>query len=275
MSDFDVYEDEMFNRGYTERDIDVLLSGGVPNDPGLARLTPVVDRLKAHIPLDFDSTRMATFTAQAVKTVPKSILVVPTSVARPTGFSRRLAFAPRFVGALAAIALLVGMSGIAVASNEAAPGDTLYGLDRALERVGVGVGGAEERLAEATVLIGQGRAADALDHAVEAIDVANEVASVALQEAAERVGGMSSENGNAADVQANVAAMLDWMTTTKATGSDFDQGVAERARQISGPNTAANDSSTDGAKGGPPEDVPAGPPDHAPGGPPESIPSRP
>ena len=275
MSDFDVYEDEMFNRGYTERDIDVLLSGGVPNDPGLARLTPVVDRLKAHIPLDFDSTRMATFTAQAVKTVPKSILVVPTSVARPTGFSRRLAFPPRFVGALAAIALLVGMSGIAVASDGAAPGDTLYGLDRALERVGVGVGGAEERLAEATVLVGQGRAADALDHAIEAIDDADEQASDALEKAAERVGGMSSENGSAADVHTNVAAMLKWMTTTDATGSDFGQGVVELARQIPGPNAAANDSPTDGANGGPPEDVPAGPPDHVPGGPPESIPSRP
>ncbi len=275
MSDFGVYEDEMFNRGYTERDIDVLLSGGVPNDPGLAGLTPVVDRLKAHIPLEFDSTRMMTFTAEAVKTVPKSILVVASSVARPTGYTRRLALAPRFVGALAAIALLLGMSGIAVASDGAAPGDTLYGLDRALERVGIGVGGAEERLAEATVLVSQGRAADALDHAIQATDDADGKASDALQMAAERVGGMSPENGNAADVQANVAAMLEWMTTTKATGSDFDQGVAERARQISGPNAAANDSSTDGAKGGPPEDVPAGPPDHVPGGPPESTPSRP
>lgn len=273
MSDFDVYEDEMFNRGYTERDIDVLLSGGVPNDPGLAGLTPVVDRLKAHIPLEFDSTRMATFTAEAVKTVPKSILVVASSVARPTGYTRRLALAPRFVGALAAIALLLGMSGIAVASDGAAPGDTLYGLDRALERVGIGLGGAEERLAEATVLVSQGRAADALDHAIEAID--DEKAGDALQKAAERVGGMSSENGKAAEVHANVASMLEWMTSTKATGSVFDQGVAERARQISGPNAAANDSSTDGADGGPPEDVPAGPPDHVPGGPPEDRPSRP
>lgn len=275
MSDFDVYEDEMFSRGFTERDIDVLLSGGVPNDPGLAGLTPVVDRLRAHIPLEFDSTRMTTFTAEAVKTVPKSILVVATSVARPTGFTRRLALAPRLVVALTAIALVVGMSGIAVASDGAAPGDVLYGLDRALERVGVGVGGADERLAEATVLVGQGRAADALDHAIEAIDEADEEASDALQRAAERVSGMSSENGNAADVEANVTAMLEWMIATEATGSDFGQGVAERARQISGHNVAADDSSTDGGESGPGKGTPAGPPDQVPGGPPEGSPSRP
>ena len=271
MSDFDVYEGEMFNRGFTERDIDVLLSGGAPNDPGLAVLTPVVDHLMTHIPLEFDSTRMTTFTAEAVKTVPKSILVVATSVARPTGFTRRLALAPRLVVALTAIALVVGMSGIAVASDGAAPGDALYGLDRALERVGIGVGGADERLAEATVLVGQGRAADALDHAIEAIDEADKEASDALQRAAERVSGMSSENGNAADVEANVAAMLEWMTSTEATGSDFGQGVAERARQISGHDVAADDSSTDGAKSGPGKR----PPDHVPGGPPEGKPSRP
>ncbi len=270
MSDFDVYEGEMFNRGFTERDIDVLLSGGVPNDPGLAGLTPVVDRLKAYIPVEFDSTRMTTFTAEAVKTVPKSILVVATAVTGPTGFTRRLALAPRLVVALTAIALVVGMSGIAVASDGAAPGDTLYGLDRALERVGIGVGGAGERLAEATVLVGQGRAADALDHAIEAIDKADEEASGALQRAAERVSGMSSENGNAADVEANVAAMLEWMTATEATGNDYGQGVAERARQISSHDVAADDSSTGPGKG-----APAGPSDHVPGGPPEGRPSRP
>jgi hypothetical protein len=41
------------------------------------------------------------------------------------------------------------MSGVAVAANRAAPGDALYGIDRALEKIGIGAGGAQERLAGA------------------------------------------------------------------------------------------------------------------------------
>ena len=44
--------------------------------------------------------------------------------------------------------MIVGMTGVAVASDSAVPGDWNYGIDRALEAVGIGEGGAAERLQE-------------------------------------------------------------------------------------------------------------------------------
>ena len=39
-----------------------------------------------------------------------------------------------------------GLTGVGFAADNAAPGDALYGLDCALERVGLGDGGAQERV---------------------------------------------------------------------------------------------------------------------------------
>ena len=61
---------------------------------------------------------------------------------------------PRIATAAAALILLVTMSGgMAYAANGAKPGDLLYGLDLAFEAIGIGDGGAEERLAETIALV--------------------------------------------------------------------------------------------------------------------------
>jgi len=61
---------------------------------------------------------------------------------------------------LAAAAVLLGNAGLAAAAEPAVPGDLLYGVDRAYERladaVGLGADHAAERLAEATELVARG-----------------------------------------------------------------------------------------------------------------------
>jgi hypothetical protein len=63
----------------------------------------------------------------------------------------------RVAPTVAALVALVMMSGaMTYAANGANPGDLLYGLDRALEAIGIGNGGAEERRAEAFALFASG-----------------------------------------------------------------------------------------------------------------------
>lgn len=70
--------------------------------------------------------------------------------------------------------LLFSNVALAAAADPSVPGDALYGLDRAYERIAdvAGLGGihAGERLDEAAVLLERGRAADALDLVNEAFD---------------------------------------------------------------------------------------------------------
>lgn len=63
------------------------------------------------------------------------------------GFMERLR--PRATAFAATAAVVLSLSGVAWAADGASPGDWYYGLDRALEVIGIGAGGAEERLLEA------------------------------------------------------------------------------------------------------------------------------
>ena len=62
------------------------------------------------------------------------------------------------------ILALVVFSGLGLAANAAVPGDFLYGLDLAMEKVGIGAGGIEERISEAQGLADRGQHAEAADH---------------------------------------------------------------------------------------------------------------
>jgi hypothetical protein len=78
--------------------------------------------------------------------------------------SRRLAV---LVGAGA---LVIALGGVAMASDESVPGDTLYGLDRALESVGIGDGGVEERILEFDALMGYGEEQQAFELLADSIE---------------------------------------------------------------------------------------------------------
>ena len=137
-----------------------------------------------------------------------------------------------------ALAVVLCFAGVAYAADGAVPGDTLYEFDCALEDVGIGDGGLQERLHEATQLAEQGESEQALTHAAEAVaDHAGEdqgagQANAALVGAANAV--QATNQGESAQVRARVAEMLRWMATNQAAGPEFGQGVAERAHGISG-----------------------------------------
>ena len=133
---------------------------------------------------------------------------------------------------LVAIGVAVGISAFGVAgaaaANDAAPGDPLYGVDKALESVGILDGGTSERLRESQILARRGDVDGAVGLAAKALDADGQhEAAVALERAVAAVKSHSSGG----DVRAQVSSMLAWMSQQKR-GADFGANVSERAKEI-------------------------------------------
>jgi hypothetical protein len=197
----------------------------------------------------------------------------------------------RLVTAASAAVLLVGgFAGLAWAADGSAPGNALYGLDRALEHVGIGQGGAAERLQEIRDLIAGGNIPGGLSQAGELVgatptatpDDASQAVE-ALQAAAARVASQGSEASS--DVHAQVSTLLTYLSEN--IGQVDGKQVSELARGIADDQTPAASGAPDGVPpvdpGTPPVSVP--PADHGtppadvppvdPGTPPVSVPHHP
>jgi hypothetical protein len=128
---------------------------------------------------------------------------------------------------------------VAIAADGAAPGDALYGVDKALERVGIGDGGAAERLQEAADLATAGQLARGLEHAAEVVAASHEgesghvsnAASEALLAAAQRVGTIVAPNGGTTSEQDTAVAKV--LTYLSDNVGDVDgRYVAELSQMI-------------------------------------------
>ncbi len=258
----------MGKAGFTDVEIERLLTGGVVDDAyaTLANLLAEVGRLAEYQFEDgYGSQIVASSAALALETRPSP---APTSAA-PSA-RRRRRFTPVLTTTALVMALLVGTSGLAFAANSSAPGDALYGIDRALENIGIADGGVSERLAEAQELVDGGEPVAGLEHAAEAYEDSGDQASAsALLATAETLRANPNGSDNAIDVRNGVADMLEWMATTEVTGRDFGQGIAERARQLGQakdkPNPPGQSEGRQGNEGngngnGPPDGVPGGGP---------------
>jgi len=145
----------------------------------------------------------------------------------------------------ATVAITVVGAGVAIAADGAAPGDALYGIDRALENVGIGAGGITERFDEVARLIDTNRVADALNHASEVLaDLPQELeiaqseiedASDALGEAAKQISEVRSDKEAYTDTQVfrdHAAELVQFLSEQLADDQEGVDGeaVAERAR---------------------------------------------
>ena len=259
------YIDEMFNATISDREIESLLTGSPAQNEGLSDLVEFVEMLRAHerlAPSEAAVERFATAAAAQVRAAQP-----PTAAPGPSRdrLARRpLGLRPQVAAMLTTVLLIAGSTGVAVAADAAAPGDGLYGLDRALESIGVGEGGAGERLDEARVLVTEGQAEIALTHVIEALDAADEnvtQARTAVNAAIEALETAIPEGDDTA-IDEGVTALLDYLTENigqgvGADGREFGQGVAELARGItSDDGTEVTERANDPApnSGGQPED---------------------
>ena len=229
------YRFEMFNATVSEQEIERLLTGPPAGNGPLSDLAVFVEEMRgyaAYVPSDSLVDRVAAEAATLALATRES--AVNGTKASPPSRRRWPALSPRAAVATLSLLMVVGMTGVAAAADSAAPGDPLYGLDRALERIGIGAGSAVERLEEADQLLTEGQTLQALEHATEALD-GDTAASAALDIAIDRV--ETAANENSAAVQEKVGAILNFMSENigkdeGVDGVDFGQGIADIARGI-------------------------------------------
>lgn len=247
---------------HNDRDVERLIRGDAT--PALADAAPALARLRAlrAAPEASEAARMgALLAAAAAEAAP-----APDAAAR---VPRRFGWRGRAAVVSGLALVFAGLAGGVASADEAAPGDALYSLDRALEGLGIMDGGLEERIREALLLDQDGDVEAALEHVAQALegleaegaadaeetaddDAAEDPGEDATEDAAETdadadgaterpaseallaAAAMIRENGSeaSADVHARVSEMLTWMATTEATGRDFGHGVSLRARGL-------------------------------------------
>lgn len=251
-----------------DRDVERMLAGQEPHNTDLLPLLPfVADVLtmgQAVIPEQFISDHVAVATA--------TISVADRGAADPRHQLRRLSVGlkRRVAAGLAGMAMFGSLTGVAVASDAAIPGDWNYSIDRALETLGIGAGGAEERLQELMAMNEEGRSpGEVLIMTSELIEGEDQsAAALALSNAADRVAVNGGGGENSEAVHQNVSELLRYLSEN--TGKVDGQSVAEMAQEIGNP----------GQGNGPPETNPGhgnGPPASNPGngnGPPASNPGK-
>jgi hypothetical protein len=278
MNDFGDYLDEMDRNRTTDVEIERLFSGSPELGEDLKPLADVFSALQVGERDQLSDEIVGRIVAVAARTAAAS---TPAPASSPAPRSRSLFGALRRRAATVAVAATVvigGTGGLAVAADGAMPGDTLYGIDRALETIGIGAGGEEERLGEADALINAGEVIHGLEHAAEALaehEAADSDASIALMEAADRVRAAGGEPS--AVTRDRVAGLLSYLAEN--AGDVDGRQVAELAVQIGRPEGRPNASPSPGQADpqGPPADSPADPPgltDREPG-PPDDVPSSP
>lgn len=260
----DVYEIEMPPGTLLDNDVELLLTGDVPDDYSLADLAPVVASLRAEYAVAVPESQVVREGAGLAAAARRA--AADTAGAQPTPRPHRK-LRRKLVSLLAAAVLLGATTGVAYAVEDSLPGDAFYGLKRAFETVGLLNGGVEARIAEAEGLFASGKVDEALAHAAEAAESGDPKALEAaqgLQRAAEALRSNEQGSDRATDVRSQVADRFDWMATTEDTGRDFGEGVAERAANSSeepGAN-ASNRSENASENAADPEEA-GNKPDHA------------
>jgi hypothetical protein len=133
-----------------DRDLDLLIDGKQPHNTDLAPLRSFVNTLSSfgvtELSPGFSEDHAAEGAAMA------RARLSDTTVSLSTGRRLTLGLKRRVTAAATSLMMIVGMTGVAWAADSAVPGDWNYGIDRALESLGIGAGGVEERLQELAVV---------------------------------------------------------------------------------------------------------------------------
>jgi hypothetical protein len=241
------YSDEMFTKRLSDDDVEAVLSGHAPDDAELAEIARVLNALDPQRFTDDTGEKAAAFARRAAAMAGTGEHAKFAATAR---FRRGLSLTPRLApAAVAAILLLTAMTGVAVASDSSVPGDALYGIDRALERIGVGDGGAAERIEEASILTDNGDNAEALELLAETFDLESSEASDALLRASQRIRDNAAANAELAD-------MLDWMSQADSRDREFGQDVADQAQDLGNGGQGTEDRGQSGEVPGQNEETP-------------------
>ena len=235
-----------------DRDIDRLIDGINPQDPELAELMALISELRdlgqAPLPETF-ITDHAAVACSAVATSNSSRNPVPsTRVAHFAAALRR-----RLAAAATGLAMFAGISGVALASDGAIPGEWNYPIDQTMEVLGIGAGGYEERLSELYQMTLEGSAVRALHLAAQLLD-GQDAAVIAIAEAADRLASGPARSETPQDVLDEVATLLEYLMENR--GAIDGQVVSKLAQDIGNGPPTEPPGNGDGVGNGPPTEPP-------------------
>lgn len=237
MSPFVGDNDEMLNLYPSDEEAEALIRGESPQDADLAEVADLVTSLRSlgdrPITDDLAERHLAMIVGEA--TLPPGVVSEPTRTPVTPLARRRVVLSGLLSGMFfkvlaASVAVAAVGTGVGIAADAAAPGDALYGLDRAMEQVGIADGGTAERVEEARSLV-EVDLPEAVAMAGEAAQASgNTEAAAALAEAAERIGNI--EGGHSALTPEHVTSLLDLIGEQLTDDGVVGADVAAAARAI-------------------------------------------
>ncbi len=204
-----------------DRDVETLLKGGAPVNEDLAALEPFVATLRS---FGCQSPSDGFIELQATRSAEEAEHAHELAVGRGDQGGRAgliFRFRQRATALATSLLMIAGMTGVAWAANGAGPSDWYYAIDRALEVIGIGAGGAEERLLE----VSSGPASTPSGSSTVA-------ASSGLTNASETVANAAGGNSQSPPVLAAVSAMLDPLTIEEGLRGETISSIAKTLSEI-------------------------------------------
>jgi hypothetical protein len=237
-----------------EGDIDTLVQGLDPLNDDLAPLTSFVASLRSLASTSPPEEVMRTHVELAAG-ISREMHVSAETYISP---ARRLVLGARrrMATVAASLVMLMGATGVAWAADSAVPGDWNYGIDRALEALGMGAGEEVERMAEARVM---GHRAIEANPALSSVpDQAEVDGAPGLVTAVDALSRPNPGGSRAQEVRTQVASLLGYL---HRVGRAHGPTVAEMAKKIadSEPGPTAVSGADESNPGGVGDDQTPGP----------------
>lgn len=233
MSPSDDYRDDVSNTEFVDQDVERLITGRSPLDPKLDDLTPWIEALRSEgsfVPSSEASEQFSVSAAAVVRSGQPAALDIETTenIARP---GRRPSWRPaRAAFALSGFALLIAALALGLLAHTSVPGDPLYGVDLAMEQVGLGDGKVDERIEEADALLTAGDQIEALVLLGATYErAATDGDAVGAERAQNHLTSVASASGISAAVRARVEQLREFMAANAGPGIGLDGDEFERA----------------------------------------------
>ena len=213
---------------FIERDLDLLIDGEQPFNEYLAPLESFVNSLGNFSAITPPHEFLEHHAAEAAAATKATVSAVAGTGLTP---GRRLAFGlkRRVAAGATSLMMIVGMTGVAWASDSAVPGDWNYGIDRALEAVGIGAGGAAERLQELAAIRENGHPSGAESAPQTGPTTPPDVGG--LENAAATVAEIIGGSQRASDVRTDVSVLLAYLADTEAADGPIISELAQQFKQ--------------------------------------------
>ncbi|HZD23822.1 MAG TPA: hypothetical protein VE569_10540 [Acidimicrobiia bacterium] len=223
----------------SDEQIEALIKGEDPEDLDLIELEILVDAIRSlgdrEIGDDIAARHVAMIAGEASVSPCVDWFSEPVRSARAPRTRRRLVLSSLLSSILAkvlaaSVAVAAVGTGLGVAANNAVPGDALFGLNQAMEKIGLIEMSPAEQIEQAQSLVDIDLP-EAVTTAGQAVESAgHEEAAGALFQAAERIRGVEAEQSE--EIREAVASLLELIGEQLAADGVVGADVAEAAQAI-------------------------------------------